>query len=297
MRGEDVVRLLWLGCLVAGVAGAVLAGSGAALLAQPGEVAAPSQAAEPGAGVAAAPGAHSAAEVIAQLLSARSSLGPIEAEFSWVIGPAGVNQQRLEGRLSVVDATRYRVGFTSAEAMSKSEGVLLVPDGRWAYQFTNTQNAIGVRVDLTYLKERVPAPGARVGYDPTGGVLLELLAQRGYVTYEGEENLDVGRCAVLSYEGRSFRTPQPTAAQPQVEPGVRTRLRYRYEDGLLVSEEELDSRGAVRTSYRLATPHRFELTPALLQVPPSVHCVDVTKQLVRRLLYGPPKPVPGAAAR
>jgi hypothetical protein len=278
------------------VAAAVLADRAVALWAESGEVAAAPKPGEAGAGASVAPAAPSAAEVIAKLLAARSSLGPTQAEFSWVMGPADVTQARYEGRLSVVDATRYRVDFSLAEAVS-AENILVVPDGRWAYELSNAENAIGMRVDLVYLKERVRDPAARVLYDPAGGALLELLGQRGYVTYEGDENLDAGRCAVLSYEGGSFRNPQTPGRQTQGEAGVRTRLRYRYEDGLLVSEEELDSRGGARRSYRLLTPHRFEPTPDLLRVPESAHCVDITKQLVRRLLYGPPQPVPGAAAR
>jgi hypothetical protein len=229
--------------------------------------------------------------VIRKLISARSSLRQTQVEFSWVIGPAGVSQQALEGRLSIVDATHYRVDFGLPAAEGGGGNVLLVPDGRWAYQFGIVRGQVGLRIDLGSLKEQVRDPLPRVAHDPTGGVLLELLAERGYVTYEGDEDLEAGRGAVLSYEGPSFRSTAAPAAQREVDPTVRTRVHYRYEDGLLVAEEEVDGTGRLLSTYRLRAPHHFEPPADLFQMPEYVHCIDMTKQFVRRLLYGPP---PGA---
>jgi hypothetical protein len=293
-----MVKLLCLGCVVAAVAAALVRGAQAGESVPSAEPAPPAQAGEAGARSPEAPGGRSAAEVIAQLLSARSSLARTEAEFSWVIGPLGAAQRRFEGRLFLVDANRYRVQFGVAGVVGGGERVLLVPDGRWAYEFGNVPGSIGMRVDLAYMKKEVRAPAARVGHDPSGGVLLELLRERGYVTYEGDEDLDVGRCAVLSYEGHSFRASSPSGPQTPTDAAVaRTRLVYRYGDGLLVGEEELDARGRPLSTYRLLGVRHFEPTPDLFEVPASIHCVDVTKQLVRRSLYGPPRPVPGALAR
>jgi len=302
------VRLLYFGCLVAGVAAALLAAGEAALSAESAEGGPPPNTAEtetnpaqapaPGAatprgwvGGEAGPAGSAPVEVIRKLISARSSLRQTQVEFSWVIGPAGVSQQALEGRVSIVDATHYRVEFGLPAAEGGGGNVVLVPDGRWACQFSNVPGQVGLRMDLAYLKEQVRDPLPRVAYDPTGGVLLELLAERGYVTYEGDEDLDVGRCAVLSYEGRSFRNPAASGSAVEADPTVRTRLHYRYDDGLLVAEEEVDGKGRFLSTYRLRAPHRFEPPADLFQVPEYIHCIDTTRQFVRRLLYGPP---PGA---
>ena len=303
------MRLLHFGCLVVGVTAALLAAGAAALSAESAGVADPvvppakaadavTSPARP-AGSAPAPRsgeAGAAVEVMRKLLSARSALGPTAAEFSWVIGPAGVSQRALEGRVFIVDATHHRVDLGLVGAGGGSGRVVLVPDGRWFYEFGSAPEQVGVRVDLAYLKEQVRDPRPRVPYDATGGVLLELLAERGYVTYEGDEDLDVGPCAVLSYEGRSFRNTAASGSAAEADPAVRTRLHYRHEDGLLVAEEEVDGKGGLLSTYRLRALHRFDPPADLLQLPESVHCIDMTRQLVRRLLYGPPPRAQSAGA-
>lgn len=234
--------------------------------------------------------ARPAAEVIEELLAARSGMGPLEAEFSWVIGVLGVDQHRLQGRLFIVDGDRYRVDFESAQAGGGQR--MMVPDGQWAYEFAQDPGVLGTRVDLAYVKRKVRSPGPRIPYDPTGGALLELLQLQGYVTYEGDRELAEGRCAVLSYQGGSWRTSSGGTAGAPADTALRTRIFFRWEDGLLVREEEVDVRGHLLSSYRVFNPRPFQPQPGLLKVPTDVHCVDLTKQLVRRVLYGPPRLLP-----
>ncbi len=242
--------------------------------------------------------ARPAAEVIEELLAARSGMGPLEAEFSWVIGVLGVDQHRLQGRLFIVDGDRYRVDFESAQAGGGRR--MMVPDGQWAYEFAQDPGVLGTRVDLAYVKRKVRSPGPRIPYDPTGGALLELLQLQGYVTYEGDRELAEGRCAVLSYQGGSWRTSSGGTPGAPADTALRTRIFFRWEDGLLVREEEVDVRGHLLSSYRVFNPRPFQPQPGLLKVPTDVHCVDLTKQLVRRVLYGPPRllpsPTPSSAA-
>ena len=233
-----------------------------------------------------------AVEVVDALLAARSKLQPLEAEFSWVIGPLGVDQQRMQGRLYVVGPDRYRVDFETIEAGGGMRRILVVPDGRWAYEFSQDLSAVGMRVDLTYLRRRVRSPAPRVRYDPTGGALLELLRFRGYLTYEGDQEVPEGRSAVLSHRGPSFRVPQVSTQEEPREPISLTRLYYRWEDGLLLREEEVNLRGQEQSRYQASNIRPLQPWPELLQVPEAVRFVDATKQLVRRILYGPPRPAP-----
>lgn len=236
--------------------------------------------------------ARPVAEVIEKLLAARSGMGPLEAEFSWVIGVLGVDQQRLQGRLFIVDGDRHRVEFESAEAGAGGRRIIMVPDGQWAYQFGEHPGALGMRMDLAYVKRKVRSPAPRIPYDPTGGALLELLQLQGYVTYEGDRELAEGRCAVLSYQGGSWRASSGGTSGAQADATLRTRIFFRWEDGLLVQEEEVDGRGHLLSSYRVFNPRPFQPPPGLLKVPTGVHCVDVTKQFVRRVLYGLPRLLP-----
>jgi len=242
-------------------------------------------------------GRRAAAEVIDELLAARSRLGPLQAEFSWVIGPLGIDQQRFRGRLYLVEADRYRVDFESTEAGSSVRRVLMVPDGRWAYEYPEAPNAVGMRLDLAYVKRKVRSPAPRVHYDPTGAVLLELLRLRGHVTYEGDKDLAEGRCAVLSHQGASSRRPHRGGRGAEADTRYLTRLYYRWEDGLLVGEDETDAQNHQRSSYRVFDLAPFQPWEELLQLPEAVRSIDVTKQLVRRELYGLPRPVPGPAPR
>lgn len=91
--------------------------------------------------------ARPGAEAIEKLLAARSGMGPLEAEFSWVIGVLGVDQQRLQGRLFIVAGDRYRVDFESAEAGAGDRRIIMVPDGQWVYQFAGQPGALGTRMD------------------------------------------------------------------------------------------------------------------------------------------------------
>ena len=236
--------------------------------------------------------ARPAAEVIEELLAARSGMGPLVAEFSWVIGVLGVDQQRLQGQLLIVDGDRYRVVFESAEA-GGGQHIMMVPDGQWAYAFAEAPGTLGTRVDLAYVKRKVRSPAPRILYDPTGGTLLELLQLQGYVTYEGDRELAEGRCAVLSYQGASWRASSGATTGAQANAALRTRVLLRWEDGLLVREEEVDGQGHLLSSYRVFNPRPFQPPPGLRKVPTGVHYVDVTKQLVRRVLYGPPSLLPG----
>lgn len=240
--------------------------------------------------------ARPAAEVIEELLAARSGMGPLEAEFSWVIGVLGVDQQRLQGQLFIVDGDRYRVDFESAETGGGLH-MMMVPDGQWAYEFAQAPGALGARVNLAYVKRKVRSPTPRIPYDPTGGALLELLQLQGYVTYEGDEELAEGRCAVLSYQGGSWRTSSGGTPGAQADATLRTRIFLRWEDGLLVREEEVHGQGHLLSSYRVFNPRPFQPQPGLLKVPMNVYCVDVTKQLVRRALYGPPRLLPSPTPR
>lgn len=237
-------------------------------------------------------GGRSAGEVIEALLEAHGKVGPVEGDFSWVIGPVGVGQQRLRGRLYIVGPGRYRVEFESAQAAAAPVRVLLMPDGRWVYQFSPEVGTVGMRVDLGYVRERVRNPAPRAQYDPAGGALLEWLRFRAEATYEGDEDLPEGRCAVLSYPGRSVRLPRRPQGMQETEVS-RTRLWFRREDGLLLREEELDPRGEQHSVYQVFNLRPLEPRSDLLTVPKQVLCVDATKQWVRRLLYGPPRPAPG----
>jgi len=237
--------------------------------------------------------ADSGVRVVEKLLAARSNLTPLQADFYWVIGPVGVDQQTFGGRLYILDTKRYRVDFEAFTASGSGGRLfLMVPDGRWAYQFSDNPNLVGMRVDLDLVKRKVRSPAPRIRYDPTGGALLELLRFRGYVTYEGDEELSQGRCAVLSYQGASMRASLLGGQSAKGDAGLRTRLRYRWADGLLVQEEEVDEGGQQQSSYRVSNIEPVQPTEGLLKVPEGIRCVDVSKQLVRRILYGPPRPVP-----
>ena len=238
------------------------------------------------------------ARVVEKLLAARSDLAPLQADFYWVMGPAGVSQQAFGGRLYILDASRYRVDFEAVAAGGPGGRLfLIVPDGRWAYQFSSNPSMLGIRVDLDLIKRRVRSPAPRIEYDPTGGALLELLRFQGYVTYEGDEELSEGRCAVLSYQGGSMRASLMGAESGAGRVDLRTRLRYRWEDGLLIREDEEDSRGQQQSTYSLTGVEPLEPPQGLLRIPEDVRCVDVSRQLIRRILYGPPKPVPSPIRR
>jgi len=237
-------------------------------------------------------------EVVEELLGARSDMEPMQADFRWVMGSAGVEQRTFGGRVYIVGTGRYRVDFEAGAAGGPGGRLfLIVPDGRWAYQFSDNPSMLGIRVDLDLVKQRVRSPAPRIQYDPTGGVLLELLRFQGYVTYEGDEELAEGRCAVLSYQGASMRASLMGGPSGAGRADLRTRLRYRWQDGLLVREEEEDNRGQQQSTYRLTSVKPFEAPAGLLRIPEEVHCIDVSKQLVRRILYGPPKPVPSPIRR
>jgi len=241
---------------------------------------------------------HSGASVIEKLLAARSDLAPLQADFYWVMGPVGVDQQAFGGRLYIIDAKRYRVDFEAFAAGGASGRLfLMVPDGRWAYQFSGNPNLVGMRVDLDLIKRKVRSPAPRIQYDPSGGALLELLRFQGYVTYEGDEELAEGRCAVLSYQGGSMRASLMGGQSGAGRTDLRTRLRYRWEDGLLVREDEENERGQQQSSYRVSNVQPLQPTQGFLEVPEGIRCIDASKQLVRRILYGPPKPVPSPIRR
>ncbi len=238
------------------------------------------------------------AGVVEKLLAVRSALEPLQAAFYWVMGPVGVDQQAFGGQLYILDASRYRVDFEAFAAGGAGGRLfLMVPAGRWAYQFPDNPSLVGMRVDLDLIKRRVRSPAPRIQYDPTGGALLELLRFQGYVTYEGDKELSEGRCAVLSYQGGSMRASLMGGQSGAGRTDLRTRLHYRWEDGLLVQEDEEDERGQQQSSYRVSNVQPLQPIPGLLEVPEDIHCVDVSKQLVRRILHGPPKPVPSPIRR
>jgi len=237
----------------------------------------------------------SAPEVIEQLRTARENLTPLEAEFTWVMGSVGADQLQLPGRIYVKDYTHYRIDYEFPDQAGSYVYTVLLPDGKWLYQFVAQANAVGSKFDLDYMKRKVRDPRARIGFDGPGTVLLEYLQQRGFVTSEGDAEVNGELCAVLSYEGTSLRKPfvEKKSSDPTVVNDVLTKLYFRKSDGLLIGEETYDIRGDLSSRYRVSNIQPIkQWSLRLLAVPPGVYCVDLTRQQVRRLLYGPPPAAP-----
>ena len=232
------------------------------------------------------------AAVIDELLSARSELGPLEGQLSWVVtGPR--ERRRKQGRVYIKDADRFAMQFTLGQAGVGGMGAVVVPDGRWVYEH-GTGASLGVRLDLARIEERTGSLAPRVQYDLTGGALLRVLRRRLDVLYEGDQEREGEVCRVLSHHGGSLRLVAPGPATEDSEAGpASTRLYFRLTDGLLVGEEEFGSEGQVLSTYRLFELRAMATLPeGLLELPEGVHFLDLTRQLSRRLLHGPPGGVP-----
>jgi hypothetical protein len=238
--------------------------------------------------------APTADEVIDQLLAARRNFVPVEADFLWVVGSSAPTQKRLPGRLYVQDFTHYRIDYEYQDSDESFAFAVLVPDGRWLYQYMIGPGTVGIKLDTQYFAEKVKDPRPRIGYDGPGTALLQYLQKRGFVTYEGDTEINGDACAVLSYKGGSFRKPAIIPASPDFTVVVDdvTKTYFRRSDGLLVGEETYDLDGKVDSRYRVSNILEKTDWPAGLMTVPEGIYVDLTKQQVRRILYGPPPSAP-----